>query len=102
METVEPEATLKSSVHMLTVDDDPSVRQMIADYLGDNDIRVSTVANGRGVCWSPFCRRRNVFCRVNSCSPFRACTTTRSTTAPPTRRSAAFAASSCPNVQSPR
>jgi two-component system, OmpR family, response regulator len=39
----------KSSVHVLAVDDDPSVRQMIADYLGDNDIRVSTLPNGRGV-----------------------------------------------------
>ena len=36
-------------MHVLAVDDDPSVRQIIADYLGDNDIRVSTLANGRGV-----------------------------------------------------
>jgi hypothetical protein len=28
-------------VHVLAVDDDPSVRQMIADYLGDNDIKVT-------------------------------------------------------------
>ena len=49
MEAVEPVATLKSSVHVLAVDDDPSVRQMIADYLGDNDIRVSTLPGGRGV-----------------------------------------------------
>jgi two-component system, OmpR family, response regulator len=49
MDTSEPAATLKSSVHVLAVDDDPSVRQMIADYLGDNDIRVSTLPSGRGV-----------------------------------------------------
>jgi two-component system, OmpR family, response regulator len=45
----EPVTILKSSVHVLAVDDDPSVRQMISDYLGDNDIRVSTLAGGRGV-----------------------------------------------------
>lgn len=49
MDVNEPAATLKSSVHVLAVDDDPSVRQMIADYLFDNDIRVSTLPNGRGV-----------------------------------------------------
>jgi two-component system, OmpR family, response regulator len=49
MDVNEPAATLKSSVHVLAVDDDPSVRQMIADYLGDNDIRVSTLPNGSGV-----------------------------------------------------
>src|SRR5262249_427375 len=35
--------------HVLAVDDDPSVRQMITDYLGDNDIRVTTLANGRDI-----------------------------------------------------
>jgi DNA-binding response OmpR family regulator len=34
-------------VHVLVIDDDPSVRQMIADYLGDNDIRVTALASGR-------------------------------------------------------
>jgi two-component system OmpR family response regulator len=34
-------------VHVLAIDDDPSVRQMIADYLGDNDIQVTTLASGR-------------------------------------------------------
>jgi len=32
--------------HVLLIDDDPSVRQMIADYLGDNDIRVTSLLNG--------------------------------------------------------
>jgi DNA-binding response OmpR family regulator len=31
------------------VDDDPSVRQMIADYLGDNDIRVTALASGEQI-----------------------------------------------------
>jgi two-component system, OmpR family, response regulator len=35
--------------HVLAVDDDPSVRQMITDYLGDNDIRVTTLASGRDI-----------------------------------------------------
>ncbi|MGD9882171.1 MAG: response regulator [Reyranella sp.] len=32
---------------MLAVDDDPVVRKMIADYLGDHHFRVSTAASGR-------------------------------------------------------
>jgi len=36
-------------VHVLAVDDDPSVRQMIADYLGDNDIRVTVTGTGRDI-----------------------------------------------------
>jgi two-component system, OmpR family, response regulator len=36
-------------VHVLAIDDDPSVRQMIADYLGDYDITVTTLASGRDV-----------------------------------------------------
>jgi two-component system, OmpR family, response regulator len=34
-------------VHVLAIDDDASVRQMITDYLGDNDIRVTALASGR-------------------------------------------------------
>jgi two-component system OmpR family response regulator len=37
------------SAHVLAVDDDPSVRKMIADYLGDNDIRVTALASGREI-----------------------------------------------------
>ncbi len=33
--------------HVLAVDDDPSIRQLIADYLGENDLRVTAVAGGR-------------------------------------------------------
>ena len=37
------------SAHILAVDDDPSVRQMIADYLGDNEMRVTALASGREI-----------------------------------------------------
>jgi two-component system, OmpR family, response regulator len=37
------------SGHILAVDDDPSVRQMIAHYLGDNEMRVTAVASGREI-----------------------------------------------------
>jgi DNA-binding response OmpR family regulator len=36
-------------VHVLAIDDDPSVRQMIVDYLTDNDVRVTALASGHGV-----------------------------------------------------
>jgi two-component system, OmpR family, response regulator len=32
--------------HVLAIDDDPAMRQLIADYLGENDVRVTTVATG--------------------------------------------------------
>src|SRR5436190_11759355 len=32
--------------HVLAIDDDAAVRQVIADYLGENDLRVTTVATG--------------------------------------------------------
>ena len=37
------------TAHVLAVDDDPSVRQMIADYLSDNQVRVTTLASGREI-----------------------------------------------------
>ncbi len=33
--------------HVLALDDDPGVRELVADYLGQNDIRVTAVATGR-------------------------------------------------------
>lgn len=33
--------------HVLAVDDDPSIRGLLADYLGANDIRVTAVATGK-------------------------------------------------------
>jgi Response regulators consisting of a CheY-like receiver domain and a winged-helix DNA-binding domain len=35
--------------HVLIVDDDPSLRQMIVDYLGDYEIQVTAVASGREI-----------------------------------------------------
>jgi two-component system OmpR family response regulator len=32
--------------HILAIDDDPAMRKLIADYLGENDLRVTTVATG--------------------------------------------------------
>lgn len=43
----ERDAALKT--HVLAIDDDPSVRKMIADYLSDNDMRVTALAGGREV-----------------------------------------------------
>jgi DNA-binding response OmpR family regulator len=33
--------------HVLALDDDPSIRQLVADYLTENDLRVTTVATGK-------------------------------------------------------
>jgi DNA-binding response OmpR family regulator len=46
---VEPKADAPLAAHILAVDDDPSVLKMIADYLGDNDMRVTALASGREV-----------------------------------------------------
>jgi two-component system, OmpR family, response regulator len=35
--------------HVLVVDDDPSIRELVTDYLSRNDFRVSAVADGRGM-----------------------------------------------------
>src|SRR5262245_45650096 len=43
------QGTEVSAAHVLAVDDDPSVRQMIVDYLGDNDIRVTAVPSARQI-----------------------------------------------------
>ncbi len=44
--TVEPGAG-RIPPHIVAIDDDPSMRQAIADYLADNDLRVTTLASGR-------------------------------------------------------
>jgi len=43
------EAGQANVVHVLAVDDDPSARQLIADYLGHNDIRVTALESGRQI-----------------------------------------------------
>jgi two-component system OmpR family response regulator len=35
-----------AAIHVLAVDDDPSILQMITDYLGDNDIQVTALGSG--------------------------------------------------------
>jgi DNA-binding response OmpR family regulator len=35
--------------HVVAIDDDPSVRQMVADYLADNDIRVTPLSSGKDI-----------------------------------------------------
>ena len=42
-------AATVTTAHVLAVDDDPSVRQLIADYLTDNDVRITTLASGREI-----------------------------------------------------
>ena len=46
--TVEKEEAALTG-HILAVDDDPSVRKMIEDYLGDNELRVTALASGRDI-----------------------------------------------------
>jgi two-component system, OmpR family, response regulator ChvI len=39
-------ATTTLAPHVLAIDDDAAMRQVIADYLGENELRVTTVATG--------------------------------------------------------
>jgi two-component system OmpR family response regulator len=41
-----PQATPNLAPHVLTLDDDPSVRQLVRDYLIENELRVTAVATG--------------------------------------------------------
>jgi two-component system, OmpR family, response regulator len=41
------DGTSPAAPHILTLDDDPAVRQLVADYLGGNELRVTAVATGR-------------------------------------------------------
>jgi DNA-binding response OmpR family regulator len=49
MDMSQPPMSSIKTAHVLAIDDDPSVRQMIADYLGDNEVRVTAVASGREI-----------------------------------------------------
>jgi DNA-binding NtrC family response regulator len=42
-------AGLGASVHVLAIGNDSSMRQMMSDYLSDNDIRATTLDTGREV-----------------------------------------------------
>src|SRR5258708_14070726 len=35
--------------HVLAIDDDPTIREAIADYLGQHEFRVTAVADGRAM-----------------------------------------------------
>jgi DNA-binding response OmpR family regulator len=39
-------ASVPVQPHVLVLDDDPAVRSLVSDYLGQNDLRVTAVANG--------------------------------------------------------
>src|SRR5262245_20722695 len=42
-------AMASANMHVLVIDDDPAIRQMIADYRGDDDIRVTALMSGREI-----------------------------------------------------
>jgi two-component system OmpR family response regulator len=42
-------ATFAALPHVLAVDDDPTIRSLIVDYLGQNDLRVTAVADGHSM-----------------------------------------------------
>jgi DNA-binding response OmpR family regulator len=42
-------SALAALPHVLVVDDDPTIRDLVSDYLGQHELRVSTVADGRAM-----------------------------------------------------
>ena len=44
--TAPPDPATLPLPHILVVDDDPAVRELLQEYLGDNDLRVTAAANG--------------------------------------------------------
>jgi len=49
MTTTSPEKLSAAPAHVLVVDDDPSIRQMVVDYLGDNEMQVTALASGKEI-----------------------------------------------------
>ena len=49
MTATSPEKAAPAPTHILVVDDDPSVRQMVVDYLGDNEMQVTALASGNDI-----------------------------------------------------
>src|SRR5688572_4797134 len=46
----QPQASPQAALpHVLAVDDDPTIRSLIVDYLGQNELRVTAVADGRAM-----------------------------------------------------
>src|SRR6267143_12772 len=46
---MEAHARPMALAHILAIDDDPTIREAIAEYLGKHDFRVTTVADGRAM-----------------------------------------------------
>ncbi|HVJ13289.1 MAG TPA: response regulator, partial [Burkholderiales bacterium] len=48
--SLQPQPTTPTATpHVLAVDDDPTIRELISDYLGQNELRVTTVADGKAM-----------------------------------------------------
>src|SRR5688572_3202571 len=47
--TTQPTPPLAGQPHVLVVDDDPAIRELVTDYLGGNELRVSAVADGKAM-----------------------------------------------------
>jgi two-component system, OmpR family, response regulator len=48
--SLQPQPAAPSATpHVLAVDDDPTIRELISDYLGQNELRVTTVADGKAM-----------------------------------------------------
>src|SRR6185369_7667869 len=47
--TAPPVASPQTLPHVLVVDDDPTIRELVADYLGGNELRVSAVSDGKAM-----------------------------------------------------
>jgi two-component system, OmpR family, response regulator len=49
MSSATPTSPLAALPHVLVVDDDPAIRELVTDYLGGNEMRVSAVADGKAM-----------------------------------------------------
>lgn len=49
MSTPQQASSQAAPAHVLVVDDDPTIRDLVADYLGKNDLKVTAVADGRAM-----------------------------------------------------
>ncbi len=47
--TMHAQGSQAARPHILAVDDDPTMRELVADYLGQNELRVTTVADGHSM-----------------------------------------------------
>ena len=45
----QPPAQHAALPHVLVVDDDPTIRELVSDYLGSNELRVTAVADGQAM-----------------------------------------------------